>query len=205
MLLTRSIHKILLLALMAVSFAVNSFAQQSKLGKVDFPTSGSVQAQIHFLRGLAALHSFWYQEALEEFRQSTKADPDFMMGYWGEAMTYNHPIWGEQDTEAARKVLIKIHDLSKLSARERAYLDALRVLYGEGEKLARDIAYSTAMEKIHRDYPDDLESACFYALSLLGTVRPGDKGFRRQMQAAAIASEVYQQNPNHPGAAHYII
>src|SRR5712691_2172984 len=205
MLLTSRAYKILLLVPMVVSFAVSSFAQPAHLGKVDFPTSGSAQAQVHFLRGLAALHSFWYEEALDEFRQATKADPDFMMGYWGEAMTYNHPIWAEQNTEAARRVLTNIHDLPKLSARERAYIDALRVLYGEGDKLARDIAYSTAMEKIHRGDPDDLEAASFYALSLLGTVRPGEKGFRRQMQAAAIATEVYQKNPNHPGAAHYII
>src|SRR5882757_6768910 len=61
------------------------------------------------------------------------------------------------------------------------------------------------MEKIHRDYPNDQDAACFYALSLLGTVRPGDKGFKRQTKAGAIAMEVYKKNPNHPGAAHYII
>src|SRR5712692_9192348 len=64
-------------------------AQQSRLGKVDFPTSGSEKAQLHFLRGLAALHSFWFEEALDEFRESTRIDPDFSMGYWGEAMAYN--------------------------------------------------------------------------------------------------------------------
>src|SRR5580765_2318846 len=72
-------------------------AQQSKLGKVTFPTSGSENAQTHFLRGLAALHSFWFEEALDEFRESTKIEPDFAMGYWGEAMAYNHPLWAEQD------------------------------------------------------------------------------------------------------------
>jgi hypothetical protein len=68
-------------------------AQLDKLGTVDFPTSGSAQAQAHFLRGVAALHSFWYAVALEEFRASTRIEPDFMMGYWGEAMAHNHPIW----------------------------------------------------------------------------------------------------------------
>ena len=70
-------------------------AQESQLGRVEFPTSGSPQAQQHFIRGLAALHSFWYEEAIEAFRESTKADPDFAMGYWGEAMAYNHPLWSE--------------------------------------------------------------------------------------------------------------
>jgi tetratricopeptide (TPR) repeat protein len=157
------------------------------------------------MRGLAALHSFWFEEALDEFRESTKIDPDFVMGYWGEAMAYNHPLWAEQDAEAARKTLAKIKDTSKITARERAYVEAVRTLYGEGDKLTRDKAYSAAMEKVNRGFPDDLEAACFYSLSLLGTVRPGDKGFRRQALAGAIALDLYRKNPDHPGAAHFII
>lgn len=180
-------------------------AQESKLGRVEFPTSGSPQAQAHFLRGLAALHSFWYEEALDAFRESTKVDPNFMMGYWGEAMTYNHPLWSEQDIAAARLVIAKFKDTSKLTERERAYLNAVKLLYGDGDKRARDAAYSAAMEKIYRSYPDDLDAAAFYSLSLLGLVNPQEKSYRLQARAGAIALEVYQKNPNHPGAAHYII
>ena len=200
-----SINKSLLIAPVILMLVMTGYAQQSKLGKVDFPTSGPEKAQAHFLRGLAALHSFWFEEALDEFRESTKIDPDFAMGYWGEAMAYNHPLWAEQDTEAGRKTVGKIKDASKLTAKERAFINAVRLLYGEGDKLTRDKAYSAAMEKIYREYPDDLEAASFYSLSLLGTVRPGDKGFARQMKAGAIALDVYQKNPNHPGAAHYVI
>src|SRR5260370_18471806 len=74
------------------SFAAKSFGQQSKLGKVDFPTSGGPAAQAHFLRGIAALHSFWFEEALDAFPESNRVEPDFMMGYWGYAMTYNNPL-----------------------------------------------------------------------------------------------------------------
>ncbi|HEU4769776.1 MAG TPA: hypothetical protein VFS77_20580, partial [Pyrinomonadaceae bacterium] len=125
-------------------------AQESQLGRVVFQTSGSEKAHAHFLRGLAALHSFWYEEALAAFQESTKVDPDFMMGYWGEAMAHNHPLWSEQDIAAAREVLTKIKETPKLTDRERAYLAAVRVLYSEGDKRARDAAYSTAMEKIYR-------------------------------------------------------
>jgi len=195
-----------LLVVFALVISISAAASaQSKLGNVSFPTSGGEKAQLHFLRGLAALHSFWFEEALDEFRQSTAVEPDFVMGYWGEAMAYNHPLWAEQDTESARKTLEKIKETSRVTPRERAYVDAVRALYAEGDKLARDKAYSSAMEKVYRAYPDDLEAACFYALSLLGTVRPGDKGYRRQALAGAIALDVYQKNPNHPGAAHYII
>ena len=188
-----------------VVLAVGINAQESQLGLVEFPTSGSPAAQAHFLRGLAALHSFWYEEALEAFRESTKADPDFMMGYWGEAMAYNHPLWSEQDLAAARQVIAKIKDAPKLTERERAYLNAVKLLYGDGDKRARDVAYSAAMEKIYRAYPSDLDAAAFYSLSLLGLIRNDDKGYRLQARAGAIALAVYEKNPNHPGAAHYII
>lgn len=180
-------------------------AQDSKLGRVEFPTSGSAQAQTHFLRGLAALHSFWYEEALEAFQESTKVDPDFMMGYWGEAMAHNHPLWSEQDLAAARLVVAKLKETPKLTERERAYLNAVKLLYGDGDKRVRDLAYSAAMEKIYRAYPEDLDAAAFYSLSLLGLMRNEDKGYRLQAQAGAIALAVYEKNPNHPGAAHYII
>jgi tetratricopeptide (TPR) repeat protein len=194
------------LAVFAIlSVAGTASGRQSKLGQVNFPTTGSEKAQAHFMRGLAALHSFWFEEALDEFRQSTAIDQDFLMGYWGEAMAYNHPLWAEQDTESGRKTVAKIKDTSRVTPREGAYITAVRALYGEGDKLTRDKAYSAAMEKVYRAYSDDLEAACFYSLSLLGTVRPGDKGFRRQTLAGAIAFDVYQKNPDHPGAAHYII
>ena len=194
-----------LAALLLAAFVLDVSGQTSQLGKVDFPTSGSAKAQQHFLRGLAALHSFWYEEALEDFRNATAAEPDFMMGYWGEAMAHNHPLWSEQNLAEARKVLAKIKDTAKLTPRERDYLNAVRVLYGDGDKLARDNAYSAAMEKVYRTYPDDLDAAAFYSLSLLGLVRAGDKGYSRQVRAGAIAFEVYEKNPDHPGAAHYII
>ena len=190
---------------MATLTATSVSAQNSQLGKVEFHTSGSEKAQAHFLRGLAALHSFWYEEALEAFRESTRIEPDFMMGYWGEAMAHNHPLWSEQDTPAAREVIKKIKETPKLTPRERAYLDAVKMLYGEGDKRARDTAYSAAMEKIYRDYPNDLDAAAFYSLSLLGLVRSEEKSYRLQARAGAIALDVYEKNPNHPGAAHYII
>jgi tetratricopeptide (TPR) repeat protein len=118
-------------------------------------------------------------------------------------MAYNHPLWSEQDIAAARQVLAKIKETPKLTERERAYIAAVRMLYGEGDKHTRDVAYSAAMEKIYRAYPEDLDAAAFYSLSLLGI--GGEKGYRLQAKAGAIALDVYQKNPNHPGAAHYII
>ena len=201
----RSSRKFWLSCVVVAVVASPAWARQT-LGRVEFPvTTSSEEARAHFLRGVAALHSFWFEEALAEFRAATAADPSFALGYWGEAMAHNHPLWAEQETEAARRALEKIKDASGLTPREQAFVAAVRVLYGEGDKPARDAAYARAMEKVARDFPDDLEAAAFYALSLLGTVRPGERGYARQARAGAVALDVYQKNPNHPGAAHYII
>jgi hypothetical protein len=134
------------------------------------------------------------------------------MAYWGEAMSYNHPLWAQQDTEAAKKTLEKIAPtpdarLAKAKLpKEKALLEAAHVLfYAPGDKLARDKAYSEEMARMYERWPDDHEIATLYALSLLGTIRPGDAGFRRQALAASIVEKVFKENPKHPGAAHFII
>ena len=196
-----------------VALAAPASAQEELLlGTIQFPTSGSPEAQAQFIRGVAALHSFWYEEAAEAFRMAYRTDPDFAMAYWGEAMSYNHTLWGdEQDIAAARRALRELapsrsQRIAKAKTdKEKAFLEAIEILYGEGEKHDRDRAYSQAMADLYEKYPDDHEIACFYALSILGTVKPGEKGFGRQMKSAAILNEVFTEDPNHPGAAHYII
>jgi len=177
-------------------------AGTARLGEVRFPTSArSAQAQAHFLRGVTALHSFSYSLALGEFRKATEIEQDFMMGYWGEAMAHNQTLWGKQDAEAARRTLANIKESPRLTPRERAYLYAVRALYGRGDK-----AYAAAMEKVYREYPDDLEAASFYALALLGSVRSDDPaGLRTRIQAGAVALEAARKAPDHPGATHYIL
>jgi tetratricopeptide (TPR) repeat protein len=187
-------------------------ARAQELGTISFPTSGAAAAQPAFLEGVKALHSFQFDEAAEAFRRAQKADPDFALAYWGEAMSHNHPLWAQQDRDAARKALEKLaptHEARLAKAKlpkEKAFLEAMQVLYeSPGDKLARDRAYSEFMASLHARWPDDHEIATFYSLSLLGTVRPGDTGYRRQALAASVAQTVFAQNPKHPGAAHFII
>ena len=201
-----------LFALIAIFILTTDFAQATtaknpatQLGTVSFPTSGTGQAQQHFLRGVAALHSFWYTEALDAFQQSTEADPQFAMGYWGTAMAHNHGLWEEQENQLANAALAKIPDTLNLTQREQDYIHAVRLLYGDGKKPMRDKAYSKAMEKIYRTYPADLEAACFYSLSLLGLARNAENKLPLQVESGAIALEVFQKSPDHPCAAHYAI
>ena len=183
----------------------------ANLGSIDFPNSGAAEAQAAFLTGMKALHSFEFEHAGEAFREAQAIDPEFALAYWGEALSYNHPLWAEQDRLAAHTALAgyasRPEDRATRtpSGRERGLIEAVDVLYGSGDKLSRDIAYSEAMRHLHETYPDDDEIATLYALSLLGTVRRGDKGFGRQVRAGAIAMEVFARNPKHPGAAHFII
>jgi len=200
----------LMIASMAWSTAAALHAQE--LGSITFPNSGAAAAQAKFIEGVKDLHSFEFDEAAEAFQQARQLDPDFALTYWGEAMSYNHPLWAQLDLPAARKALERLAPtpearLAKARTdKEKAYLEAVNQLfYAPGDKLARDNAYSEAMARMYGRWPDDHEVAIFYALSLLGTVRPADKGFRRQALAASIALKVFQENPHHPGAAHFVI
>src|SRR5436190_2350472 len=186
--------------------------QAPDLGTIQFQTSGAAAAQPAFIEGVKDLHSFEFDEAAEAFRKAQQADPNFALAYWGEAMSYNHPLWAQVDVEAAKKALGRLAPtlearLAKAKLpKEKAYLEAVdQLFFAAGDKLARDQAYSQAMAHMYQQSPGDHEVATFYALSLLGTVRPGDKGFRRQALAASIVEKVFQENPNHPGAAHFII
>jgi tetratricopeptide (TPR) repeat protein len=182
-----------------------------ELGTINFPTSAAAAAQTPFLVGVKALDHFEFDIADEAFQQVQKADPGFALGYWGEAMSFNHPLWAQQDLPAARRVLERLAPTAAARAakapagKERDLMEAVEVLFGAGDKLARDIAYSEAMGRMHAKYPADDEIACFYALSLLGTARPGDKTTRNAMRAAAIVQDIFERHPQHPGAAHYII
>ncbi len=206
----RQIVPILCLALIAVFHAPIWATEVVDLGSVDFPNSGSEQAQGPFYRGVLLLHSFEYVDAREEFQAAQKIDADFALAYWGEAMTHNHPLWRQQDLDAARAALEKLAASPEERAaqasteREKGYLAAVEVLFGEGDKVQRDYDYSEAMRGLSERYPDDLEAKSFYALSVLGT-KQGERDFSVYMHAASIVEEVFAVNPRHPGAAHYLI
>ena len=180
------------------------------LGEIHFPTSGSPKAQRHFLRGVLLLHNFEYDDAQAAFQKAQKVDPDFAMAYWGEAMTLNHPLWGEQYLDEARDVLTRLGSdeeaqlVKAPTEREKGYLGAIQALYGEGEKVMRDLAYAERMHVLHERFPKDQDAAAFYALALLGTAQ-GERDPKTYLQAASIAESVFQQNPQHPGAVHYMI
>jgi tetratricopeptide (TPR) repeat protein len=198
-------------SLLLLAFAANS-AEMDDIGTITFPTSGSPEAQEHFLRGVAILHSFGWKQCRAEFQAAQELDPDFAMAYWGESLTYNHPLLAEWDLETPRAVLRKLGATSEeriASAptdRERGFIAAVDALFfGEGDTMARRTAYMQKMRSLYDRYPDDEEVAAYYALSLLMSAGPAGEGHRQNVLAGAIAMDLSRRNPRHPGAVHYTI
>ncbi len=181
-----------------------------EVGVVSFANSGAPAAQADFLYGLAQLHNFEYEDALAAFGRALAIDPSFAMAAWGEAMTFNHPLWQEQDLEKGRAALAKLgatpaERLAKVpTEREKAYWSAIEILYGEGTKEERDFRYADAMAALQARFPDDVDAAAFHALSLLGTTHAG-RDVRVYMRSAGILEEAWPKAQRHPGLAHYLI
>lgn len=209
-------HPVFLTFVLVLCCLGNSTAQNQLLGEIDFPNSGAEEAQANFLEGVLFLHNFEYSDAARAFRRAQDIDPDFALAYYGEAKTHNHPIWMQQDRVAANNVLNRLGETLKArqakapTQREKDYLMTLEVLYGNAEESAgkskedRDFLYMDAMKNLHEKYPDDHEAAVFYGLSILGTAHEG-RDYAIYMRAAAGLLEVWNENPKHPGAAHYLI
>lgn len=161
-------------------------------------------------RGLYLLHNFEFPTAAAAFRDAQKADPSNVMAYWGEAMTYNHPLWAEQDAAAARAVLARLGSdpaarrAKARSAREAAWLDAVEALYGTGSKIERDVAYHERMEALFEADRSDIDARTFYALATLGLASQG-RDTALYMKSAALLEEALPAHPDHPGLLHYMI
>ena len=199
-------------------------AELEQIGTFDFPSSGSPEAHKHFTLGVGYLHSFGWKQARGEFRKAQEIDPDFALAYWGEAFTYNHPLIPVlQDPDSPKDVLNRLGSTSeeRLSKaptnREKGFVRAAEAFaFTDGSLGDKRLAWMYAMQDLYNEFPEDQEVAAFYAVSMLSgaTVsRDGrvlnnfltESGTEITMQAGAIAMDLFRENPNHPGAAHYII
>src|SRR5579864_6342953 len=181
---------------------------ETQLGTVHFPVSCSASVQKPFERGVALLHSFWYEEAEKEFLQIANDDPHCAMAHWGVAMSLWHQLWNQPDAKVVARGLSQVKAAQKLdhhaTPREKAYIAAAAAFYSNSKKLnhdARAKAYSAAMKKVYETYPDDHEAATFYALSLLAS----NETLEHRKEAAAILEKLFAIEPDHPGVAHYLI
>jgi hypothetical protein len=184
----------------------------AQLGTVTFPVSCAPDVQKPFERGVALLHSFWYEEAEKEFLQISARAPNCAMARWGVAMSLWHQLWNEPDKKVIQHGLDEVHEAKTTDGpttpREKAYIAAIAAFYSDSKNLKHDArakAYSDAMKKVYETYPDDHEAAVFYALSLLASEPHEDATFVNRKQAAAILEQLFATEPDHPGVAHYLI
>jgi tetratricopeptide (TPR) repeat protein len=205
----------LLLCLSLPAAAQDSHAHHhgpaESLGKVNFPISCAEESRADFLRGLAFLHSFGYEEARGSFASAASKDPACGIASWGVAMTYYHPIWappGPPELAAGRAASEKATAAGAKTDREKGYIAAIAAFYKDSDKVdhrTRALAYKSAMEDLSRRFPDDHEALIFYALSLLATAPPADPTYANQKKAAEILNGLLEKEPEHPGVAHYLI
>lgn len=178
------------------------------LGSINIEVTGNTEAASHFEKGLLLLHSFEYEDARESFKQAQETDPQMAMAYWGEAMTYNHSLWREQDFEKGTEALKKLETIdyqTSSTALELDFIQAVQILYQPLlDKEERDVNYAQFMEELSKKYPTNHEISAFYALSLLGSV-PDGRDDDMYGKGAIIAKGIIEENPNHPGALHYLI
>lgn len=196
----------------ALVTAHEAAADADKIGQVHFPTSCSAEAQVHFDRAVALLHSFWFPEAIKAFNTVLETDSSCAMGYWGIAVSLlGNPLAGAPTPQALQEgqaTLRYAKPVGVRTEREYDYLNAIALFYKDVEatdQLTRGLAYEQAMERLAARYPDDTEATIFYALALNITARPTDKTYANQLKAAALLENIFAQQPNHPGVAHYLI
>jgi tetratricopeptide (TPR) repeat protein len=182
---------------------------EAQLGTVHFPNSCSAAMQKPVERGVAMLHSFWYEEAEKEFEQIEKDDPQCAIAHWGLAMSLWHQLWNRPELAVLQRGGEQLKHAEKMQAtsREKDYIKALDAFYKHPKRSyeKRAMAYSNAMEKVAQRNPDDHEAAAFYALSLLAAEPEHDPGDAYRKKAAAVLEKLFAEEPNHPGIPHYLI
>ncbi|MDB6095446.1 MAG: hypothetical protein JWM32_3008 [Verrucomicrobia bacterium] len=196
------------------------------VGTVDFPITCAPEVQAEFTRGVALLHSFFYEEARRIFTAVAERDPSCAMAQWGIAMTWWHPIWtppAPDEMRAGKAAADKAMAMTAGSDRERRFIVAIAAYYNTAESPSsapvgqschgpvgppdRVLAYEKAMGELSAKYPDDFESQVFHALAVLsvGYAVPTDTSLSNQLKAAGILEKLREKNPNHPGVTHYLI
>jgi tetratricopeptide (TPR) repeat protein len=184
--------------------------QDEVLGTVHFPNSCSPLSQPELSRGVALLHSFWYEEAQKAFSSAARQDRGCAIAHWGIAMSRYHQLWEHPSADTLRQGWSDVQQAQRIGTkdeRERAYISAAAAFYrpGQASYQVRASAYVAAMQRVYAANAGDHEAAVFYALSLLAAAPEHDRDIQNRTQAAAILEKVFQAEPDHPGVAHYLI
>jgi len=205
---------VLFLSFVAATVATADSAGKppEQLGKVSFPNSCQPAVQASFERGVALLHSFWWQEGEKTFREVLERDPNCAIATWGIATILVGNTFGvgpsPQELQRAREALARGRAIGAKTERERFFIEAIGEYYERFEDRlqgARMKSLANAFEIVARRFPDDDEAQIFYAIYLTATQQPTDKTFAATLKAAGILESRFAKYPDHPGVAHYLI
>jgi hypothetical protein len=180
-------------------------------GSVSFDATVPPPAQKDFNTAIALLHSFEYDEAEKMFAKVIDEAPGCAMAYWGVAMSNFHPLWNppsEPEFQKGLQVIQVARSIKNKTQRESDYIEAIAQFYEHFNELdhrSRVLKFENAMADLYRSYQEDKEAHVFYALALNSAADPTDKTYSRQRKAFEILEPIFQQQPLHPGIAHYII
>jgi hypothetical protein len=209
----------LIAAVLSTLAASSSLAQEhqhrngEKLGTVHFATSCNDVAQKEFNRAVALLHSFQFSHAIEGFNAVLAVDATCGIAHWGIALSdWSNPFApGAKDKsqlQAGQESVERSKTVGAKTERERAYLAAVGKLYSDYESApqqTRLVAYREAMGEVAAKYPEDHEAQIFYALAIAASEDLADKTYGGRLKAGAILEKLFEEEPAHPGLAHYII
>jgi tetratricopeptide (TPR) repeat protein len=183
-----------------------------RLGTVHFENSCDPALRQDFDRAVALLHSFWYGASASAFTKIGEKDPNCAIAWWGVAMSrWGNPFAGQRPEVALKEggaAVAKATSGGKPTDREAMYIAAVAELFKDYEKVpqrTRVLNYERAMQALHEKNPQDREAAAFYALAVNQTALPTDKTYAQQLKAASILQELFAEQPDHPGVAHYLI
>ncbi|MGO9931832.1 MAG: tetratricopeptide repeat protein [Steroidobacteraceae bacterium] len=185
-------------------------AAGERLGTVSFAVSCSPSVRAQFVRGVALLHDFWYQEAQRQFEKIANSDPDCAMAHWGIAMSVFHQIWDRPNAATVAQGWREMQAAQAhpaRTAREREYVAALSAFFQPDERdyQSHIQSYAAAMAALYKDYPRDVDAGAFYALALLAAAAPHDTSLSNEHSALAVLNPLFVKYPDHPGVVHYII
>jgi tetratricopeptide (TPR) repeat protein len=194
----------------ALAHPQDPIAQPDGLGRVQFQTSCTPEAQKQFERALAMLHSFFFPETVKAFNAIPETDPNCAIAYWGIAISQRpNPLVGPFDAATLKRGLEAVQKGRAIGAtteRERDWLAAIEEFYKDYDKVDQDTRtknYETAMEALAQKYPDDVEAKIFHALALNETF--DHKSMDNLTKAIAILEPIDRAYPDHPGVTHYLI
>ena len=193
-------------------------------------STGSLEAQSWFDRGLVWSYAFNHEEAIRCFERAIACDDSFALAYWGLAYAagpnYNKQ-WDAFDDADLRTSLRRAYDATVRAAElavsatevEQRLIAALRLRYPAPEP-AGDLnvwtaEYADAMAQVHAAHPDDLDVAALCADALMnvtawalwdlasGEPAPGANTLEaKRVLEAALARPGGME---HPGLLHFYI